>query len=103
MVSETNVQPQLRLSKFIFMNLAPFKFHIKRGIGKNDSKTFVDSLRLKNEAAQLAAENSAVPNSDARVTELLKNGSLSQQAWALIVIRIGKHHLQTKTEAIAAI
>ena len=62
-----------------------------------------ESLPATFEAAQLAALSSDDPSSDARVVELLNNGSLSEQAWALVGARLRKQRLESNAEAIAAI
>lgn len=53
-------------------------------------------------AAQLAALQADDPNSDSKIVQLLKSGSLSEQAWALVGWRLRKQRLSDNADAVAA-
>jgi len=75
-------------------------------VGLKGAKTSIEKLQQQLpatfEAAQLAALRAEDPKSDARLIELLTNGSLSEQAWALVGLRLRKQRLSENLEAIAA-
>ena len=54
------------------------------------------------EAAQLASLKSSDPASDDQLIELLKKGSVGEQSWALVGLRLRKDRLSENTEAVAA-
>ena len=65
-------------------------------------KQLQEMLPATFKAAQLASLESSDPKSDQRVVELLKRGSVSEQVWALVGLRMRKDRLGENAEAIAA-
>ena len=75
-------------------------------VGLNDGETTLKHLEEMQpavfEAAQLASLKFSDPNSDHQVLKLLEQGSVSEQAWALVGLRLRKDRLRKNPEAIAA-
>ena len=70
--------------------------------GESSLESLQDILPATFEAAQLASLKSGDPNSDGQLLRLLEHGSVSEQAWALVGLRLRKDRMSENTEAIAA-
>lgn len=75
-------------------------------VGLKGAKTSIEKLQAilpaTFQAAQFAVLETNNPDSDTKLLKLLKSGSLSEQAWALIGLRLRKERLNNNTDAIAA-
>ena len=70
--------------------------------GKTSLKQLQEMLPVTFEAAQLASLEFNDPKTDQRVVELLQQGNVAEQAWALVGLRLRKDRLGENAEAIAA-
>ena len=71
--------------------------------GETSLKELQRELPATFKAAQLSSLESDNVESDPKMLELLKKGSVSQQAWALVGLRLRKNRLGQNAEAIAAV
>ena len=93
-----------RLQTMSIQDLSFFPEHMV--VGLKGAKTSIGKLQemlpTTFKAAQVATHQANDPNSDAEIVSLLKNGSLSEQAWAIVGLRLRKQRLKDNAEAIIA-